>query len=65
MLLINKETGAVITIPCVPLGHKDRKPIIGEHKVSCPKCGGTDKECIACDGKGYNIVTFKDGRRIQ
>lgn len=34
-----------------------------KYKVICPRCYGEDKHCHACDGKGYNIVIFKNGRR--
>jgi hypothetical protein len=35
------------------------------YEVSCPKCGGTDKKCHVCDGRGYNVVTFENGERIK
>lgn len=38
-----------------------------EYKVICPVCWGmgTKKDCCACAGKGYNIIVFKDGKRIS
>lgn len=46
---------------------------ITKHKVICPRyCGDgphdlptEDGHCHACAGKGYNIVVFKDGKRIS
>ncbi len=49
---------------------------ITKHKVICPRyCGGPHdlptedgpdhSHCHACAGKGYNIVVFKDGKRIS
>lgn len=36
-----------------------------KHKVYCPNCDGNDPKCCACDGKGYNIVVFENGKRIK
>jgi RecJ-like exonuclease len=41
-----------------------------EYKVNCPRCGGYSKvngsiKCCACDGRGYNIIIFKNGKRVK
>lgn len=38
---------------------------ITKHKVICPRCWGDSSSCHACASKGYNIVVFKDGKRIS
>jgi hypothetical protein len=46
----------------------DKKYQINKYKVSCMVCAGVDDDtskCNACGGKGYNIVIFKNGKRIK
>ena len=39
---------------------------INEYKVICPVCFGDENivNCHACGGNGYNILTFKNGKRL-
>jgi hypothetical protein len=36
-----------------------------KYKVYCPEYCDKNPECPACGGKGYNIVIFKNGKRIK
>ena len=35
------------------------------YKVLCPVNCNNDPKCNACGGRGYNIVIFKDGKRVK